>query len=67
MQKCVMISYARGSKAYQKKVIISRDVVFDERPKLPAPPEPRVDLSEFVWNGRADTLPKGVTAVGDAS
>ena len=49
-----------------RKVIISHDVIFDERPKPTAPPEPRVDLSEFVWDGHPDTLPKGVTAVGDA-
>jgi transposase InsO family protein len=72
-KKCVMIGYEPGTKAYQlwdpqaRKAIVSRDVIFDERPKPPALPAPPVDLSQILYNGElpGDDTPD-ITRVGDA-
>ena len=72
-KKCIIIGYEPGTKAYQlwdpqaRKVIVSRDVIFDGRPKPLALPAPSVDLSQILYNGELpgdDTL--GITQVGDA-
>lgn len=48
------------------KVVISRDVIFDERPNPPAPPCPLPDLSKLLLEGDIppDGLP-GISQVGD--
>ena len=73
LKKCIMLGYEPGTKAYRlwdpkaRLVIVSRDVIFDERPNPPTPPEPKVDLSELLWNGElpGDDI-EGITQVGDA-
>jgi hypothetical protein len=65
-----MIDYAIGTKAYQlwdpkrQKVILSRDIIFDERPFSLPPGVSRMDLTGFDIND--PKLSEGVAQVGDA-
>jgi hypothetical protein len=65
-----MIGYAVGIKAYwlwnlkRRKVILSRDVIFDEHPFSLPPDVSRMDLTDFDVDD--PKLPEGVTQVGDA-
>lgn len=67
-----MMGYEPGTKAYrlwdpkQRRMFISRDVIFDERLKPPSIPEQKVDLTEIIWNGENAVNELGVTRVGDA-
>ena len=69
-KKCILLGYAPGAKAYRlwdpkaHSVIISRDVIFDERPTA-IDPSKRVDLSEIIWSGVEIDDPQ-ITRVGDA-
>ena len=64
-RKCIMIGYAVGTKAYmlwdprKKKIVISRDVLFDERPLVLPSGTPQTDLTGFDIQDAA--LPDGVT------
>ena len=66
-RKCIMMGYEPGTKAYRlwdpkcKCMFTSRDVIFDERPNPPSIPEPKVDLSEIIWNGENAINETGIT------
>ena len=66
-RKCIMMGYEPGTKAYrlwdpkQRCMIISRDVIFDERLNPPSVPEQKVDLAEIIWNGEDAENNSGIT------
>ena len=59
-QKCVLVGYQVGTKAYclwdpkAHKMVISRDVIFNEWLKPPGQPEEPIDLSKIIWNSELE-------------
>ena len=66
-----MVGYKVGTKAYQlwdpktQSIIISQDIIFNERINPPAVPAPPVELSEIIWDGELTGDVQGLTQVGD--